>query len=197
NRAGGSETMLPPQSAPEADYGQDDEEAPPRGSTQASGRFRSGNLSSGSLSPVPYQGGRRSWNQGDPDQGYSETAGSSPNLPARIDPPSRTGFPALQDEEFVPRIAPGRNPPAFIPATRSRRPYKLGRYRIVSGILSLVIVVLAVGGGLGFLAVHTGLFQKVFGTQTLAPFNFEFPQPTTAALAGTPQPTPGDANAVK
>ncbi|HEY7123034.1 MAG TPA: hypothetical protein VH540_03695 [Ktedonobacterales bacterium] len=192
NRPGGSETMLPPQMAPEADYGQGDEEAPRGGSTQTSGRFRSG-----SLSPVPYQGGRRSWNQSDPDQSYDEPAGSSPNLPARIEPGVRGGFPALPDEEIVARLAPGRKPPAFIPATRARRPYKLGRYRIVSGILSLVIVVLAVGGGLGFLAVHTGAFAKIFGAKTLAPFNFEFPQPTTAALSGTPQPTPGDANAVK
>jgi hypothetical protein len=198
NRPGSSAsgTLLPPQTAPEDDYGQEDEEATLRSGpgTQSSGRFRSG-----SLSPVPYQGGRRSWNQSDPDQGYEEPelAGSSPNLPARIEPAARGAFPMLPDEEVVARIAPGRKPPAFIPATRPRRPYRLGRYRIVSGILSLVIVVLAVGGGLGFLAVHTGLFGKVFGAKTPAPFIFEFPQPTLPALVGTPQPTPGDANAVK
>jgi hypothetical protein len=198
NRPGSSGATYTPPPASEPDYGQDDDETPSRSgpAAQASGRFRSGSLS-GSLAPVPYQGGRRSWTQSDPDQEYDEPAGSSPNLPARIEPGARGGFPALPDEEVVARIAPGRKPPAFIPATRARRPYKLGRYRIVSGVLSLVIVVLAVGGGLGFLGVHTGLFQKVFGAKTLAPFNFEFPQPTSAALSGTPQPTPGDANAVK
>ncbi len=194
NRPASSEATYAPSLAPETDYGQDDEEATPRSGsgTQASGRFRTG-----SLSPVPYQGGRRSWSQDNDEQEYDEAAGSSPNLPARIEPTAQAGFPALPDEEIVARLAPGRKPPAFIPATRPRRPYRLGRYRIVSGVLSLVIVVLAAGGGLGFLAVHSGWFQKAFGTKTLAPFNFEYPQPTVAALSGTPQPTPGDANAAK
>lgn len=193
NRPGGEATYAP-SLAPEADYDQDEEEATLRSGpgTQASGRFRTG-----SLSPVPYQGGRQSWSQGNAEQEYDEAAGSSPNLPARIEPGAPAGFPALPDEELVARLAPGRKPPAFIPATRPRRPYRLGRYRIVSGVLSLMIVVLAVGGALGFWAVHSGVFAKFFGTKTLAPFNFEYPQPTVAALSGTPQPTPGDANASK
>lgn len=160
---------------------------------QPSGRLRAG---SGSLAPVPYQPSRRGWSQGADGQ-LDESLGSSPNLPARIEPPQRGGFPMLPDEDVVARLAPGRKPPAFIPATRQRRPYRLSRYRIVSGVISLMLVVIAVGGGLGFLAVHTGFFQKTFGQKTLAPFQFEFPQPTSPALSGTPMPTPGDANAVK
>jgi hypothetical protein len=195
NRPGAGEALASPPPPTEADYDQGAGEAPPQmeSPTQSSGRFRSG-----SLAPVPYQGGRRTWGQNGGSRGFDETMGSSPNLPATIEPGQRAGFPMLPDEELVSRLAPGRKPPAFIPASHARRPYRLSRYRIVSGIVSLVLVVMAVGGAAGFFAVHSGLFAKMFGTnKTLAPFNFEFPQPTSPALSGTPQPTPGDANAIK
>jgi hypothetical protein len=156
---------------------EEQEEMPP----QASGRFRSG-----SMLPVPYQNNRRSWNQGE----YGEMDEEGSNLPAPMDMQNSMAYP-LMDDSMLHRLAPGRKPPAFIPATRPRRPYRLSRSRILSGTISLALVVMTVVGGLAFLAVHSGWAGRLLGNSTsLAARNYTFSQAPVPTMSGTPQATP-------
>ncbi|HEY7358548.1 MAG TPA: hypothetical protein VH590_18835 [Ktedonobacterales bacterium] len=163
------------------------EEMPP----QPSGRFRSG-----SMLPVPYQGGRRAWNQsGDYDE--MDEDGSSANLPAPMGMQNSMAFPMMEDS-MLERLAPGRKAPAFIPATRPRRPYRLSRYRVLSGTISLALVLMTLVGGLAFLAVHSGLAGRIFGgPTTLAARNYTFQQTPIPTLSGTPQATPSGTQAAQ
>ncbi len=138
--------------------------------------------------PVPYQNGRRGWNQ---SGGYDDLdeGESSANLPAPAGSQNSMAFP-MMDDSMLQRLAPGRKPPAFIPATRPRRPYRLSRYRILSGTLSLALVLMTVFGGLAFLAVHSGLAGRLFGTSQLAARNYTFSSAPIPTLSGTPQATP-------
>ncbi len=165
-------------------YGQDyGQEEPP---AQPSGSFRRS-----SMLPVPYQNGRRSWDQGEADYEGMDEEGSSANLPAPYGMNQGSGaFPMLSEEALASRIPPGRKPPAFIPATRPRRPYRLSSYRIVSGTVSLGLVLLLVVGSLSFLAIKTGAVQHLLGGKSLPPISYHFPQPTLPALGQTPQATP-------
>src|SRR5579871_144078 len=164
----------------EQDGYQDDEqeEMPP----QASGRFRSG-----SMLPVPYQNGRRGYQSG--DYGEMDEEGGSANLPATMGAQNSIAFP-MMDDSMLQRLAPGRKPPAFIPATRPRRPYRLSRYRVLSGTISLALVLMTVFGGLAFLAVHSGLAGKLFGTTQLAARTSPFDSGPVPTLSGTPHATP-------
>jgi hypothetical protein len=163
-------------------YQNDDQEEMP---AQASGRFRSG-----SMLPVPYQNGRRGWNQSGDYGEMDDEEGSSANLPAPMGRQNSMAFPMMDDSSMLQRLAPGRKPPAFIPATRPRRPYRLSRYRVLSGTISLALVLMTVFGGLAFLAVHSGLAGKLFGTTTLAARNYTFSNAPVPTLSGTPQATP-------
>jgi hypothetical protein len=163
--------------------------------SQASERSRSE-----SLLPVPYQSNRRSWGQASMGADYEEkdeAEGSSPNLPMPFGMGQGSAFGALTEEELASRLPPGRKPPAFIPATRPRRPYRLSRYRILSGTISLALVGLLVAGALGFLAVHTGFVAGIFGNTPLSSYKYPFAQPTLPVLSGTPQATPSDNQASK
>ena len=151
---------------------------------QPSGRYRAS-----SMLPVPYQGNRRGWNQ---SGGYDEMdeEGDHSNVPAPLNAQNGMAFPMMEDS-MLQRLAPGRKPPAFIPATRPRRPYRLSRYRVLSGTISLALVLTAVVGGLAFLAVHSGLASGIFGTTQLAPRSYNpFSSTPIATLSGTPQSTP-------
>ena len=160
-------------------YGQED--APP----QPSGSYRRS-----SMLPVPYQNARRPWNQNETDYEGMEDDGSA-NLPATYGMNQGSGaFPMLSDEALASRIPPGRKPPAFIPATHSRRPYRLSSYRVISGTVSVGLVLLLVVGSLSFLAIKTGALQHVLGGKSLPPISYHFPQPTLPALGATPQATP-------
>jgi hypothetical protein len=179
----------------EAEYDEQDgyqndeqeEDMPP----QASGRFRSG-----SMLPVPYQGGRRSWNQSAEYGELDVEGGSSTNLPAPMGMQNSMAFP-MMDDSMLYQLAPGRKAPAFIPATRPRRPYRLSRYRVISGTISLALVLMAVVGGLAFLGVHSGLAERILGSSPLAARPPSFQQTPVPALTGTPQATPSDNPAAK
>ncbi len=158
------------------DYRNDAQAEPPN---QPSGRSRS------SMLPVPYQANRQSWDQ----TGYDDESGSSANLPMSMGRQNSMAFPMMEDSGRH-ELPPGRKPPAFIPATRQRRPYRLSQYRIVSGTISVVLVVLALAGTLGFLAVHFGLAQHIFGSTTLSARQNPYTQQNLPTLSGTPQATP-------
>ncbi len=165
----------------------DQEEMPP----QASGRFRSS-----SMLPVPYQQGRRSWNQPS-EYGEMDEEGSSANLPATMDRQSSMAFPMMEDA-LLERLAPGRKPPAFIPATRPRRPYRLSRYRILSGTISLALFLMTIVGGLAFLAIHSGWAASILtGRNSLAAQQFNLQETPLPELTGTPQATPSGSPASK
>jgi hypothetical protein len=165
-------------------YGQDyeQEEQP----AQPSGSFRRS-----SMLPVPYQNGRRSWDQNEAGYEGMDEEGSSANLPAPYGMEQGSGaFPMLSEEALASRIPPGRKPPAFIPATRPRRPYRLSGYRVISGTISLGLVLLLVVGSLSFLAIKAGALQHLLSGKSLPPISYHFPQPTLPALGQTPQATP-------
>lgn len=162
-------------------YENDDMEAMP---PQASGRFRSG-----SMLPVPYQNPQRGWNQSDEYDELDEAGGSSARLPATMGRQNSMAFP-MMDDSMLQQLAPGRKPPAFIPATRQRRPYRLSRYRILSGTISLALVVMLAVGALGFLVVHFGLANRFLGSTPLAAHNYSPQQSPIPTLSGTPQATP-------
>ena len=160
-------------------YGQ---EEPP---AQPSGGFRRS-----SMLPVPYQTSRRAWDQDESAyEGMDEQDGSA-NLPATMGMNQGSGaFPMLSEEALASRIPPGRKPPAFIPATRPRRPYRLSSYRVISGTVSVGLVLLLLVGSLSFLAIKTGALQHFLGGKSLPPISYHFPQPTLPALGATPQAT--------
>jgi hypothetical protein len=179
------------------DDGYDDQESY-QGDEQEDLASQAARARSGAMLPVPYTGARRSWEQSGEYGALDEEGGSSANLPAPLGMQNSIAFPML-DESRLEELAPGRKPPAFIPATRPRRPYRLSRYRILSGTISLALVVMTVVGGLAFLAVHSGLAGRLFGgSSTLAarpPFSYQqTPLPT---LSGTPQATPSGNAAAK
>lgn len=137
--------------------------------------------------PVPYQNGRRSYQGSD----YGEMDEEGANVPAPFGMQNSMAFPMMDESAMLDRLPPGRKPPAFIPATRPRRPYRLSRYRILSGTISLGLVLMLVVGGLAFLTVHSGLAARLLGGS--APLaarnttNLNMPVPT---LTGTPVSTP-------
>jgi hypothetical protein len=150
--------------------------------------------------PVPYQSTRRPWGQSDDSHGYGEMDDQdiySGNVPAPIGMGrGSSAFPALMDG--VPAtLPPGRKAPAFIPATRARRPYRLSNYRIISGTISVALVVLLVVGGLGFLVVKTNVLQNLLGGKQLPALNYQFNQGNCKAPTGTPQATPSNSPAAK
>lgn len=161
------------------DYQNDMQGMPPQASEQ---------YPSSSMLPVPYQGGRRPWNQPG-EYGEIDEEGGAANLPAPMDMQNSMAFP-MMDDSMLQRLAPGRKPPAFIPATRPRRPYRLSRYRILSGTISLALVLLTLTGGLAFLAVHFGLANRLLGSTPLAARNPALQQTPLPVLTGTPQATP-------
>lgn len=151
----------------------------------------SGNLRRSSMLPVPYQTSRRAWDQQEADYEGMDEEGSSSNLPAPMGMGQGSGaFPMLSEEALASRIPPGRKPPAFIPATRPRRPYRLSSYRVISGTVSVGLVLLLVIGSLSFLAIKTGALQHLLAGKSLPPISYHFPQPTLPALGATPQATP-------
>jgi hypothetical protein len=165
------------------DYQNDDaEEMPP----QASGRMRAS-----SMLPVPYQGNRRSYRRDDYGE-IDDEGGQAANVPATMGRQNSMAFPMMEDS-LLQRLAPGRKPPTFIPATRARRPYRLSRYRILSGTISLALVLMAVAGGLGFLAVHSGLAARLLGgSAPLAPRNLSLSSGPIPTLSGPPAATPSN-----
>ncbi len=174
------------------DYQDDvqDEPAP-----RASGRFRDE-----SMLPVPYQSNRRPWGQSDDQNGYDEADDQdmySGNLPAPMGMGrGSSAFPALLDG--LPTTLPsGRKAPAFIPATRPRRPYRLSNYRIISGTISVALVVLLVIGGLGFLVVKTNFIQNLLGGKQLPALNYQYNQGNCQVPTGTQQATPSTSPAAK
>ncbi len=161
---------------------------------QSTGSFRKN-----AMLPVPYQN-RRPWNQeGSEDYGeMDEESGNPANLPVPLDmAQGSNAFPALSEEMLASRLPPGRKPPAFIPATRPRRPYRLSNYRIISGTISVILVTLLLGGAGTFFLVRAGVFQKAFGNKSLPPISYHFPDPTMPALGPTPQATPSGNQASK
>ncbi len=173
------------------DQGYDDQDAyqqaqPP---VQPSGSFRRS-----TMLPVPYQDNRRAWGQEDDETAYGDMDdqnGSASNLPVPMGAnQGSSAFPMLSEEMLANRLPPGRKPPAFIPATRPRRPYRLSRYRVVSGTISIGLMLLLIIGAGSFLAVRAGAFQKLFAGKSLPPFSYHFPQPTMPVLSATPQATP-------
>ena len=166
------------------------DEPPPR----ASGRLRDE-----SMLPVPYQSGRRPWGQGarGPYDAMDDQEMGSGNVPAPMGMGrGSSAFPSLMDGMST-ALPPGRKAPAFIPATRARRPYRLSNYRIISGTISVALVVLLVVGGLGFLLVKTNVLQHLLGSKPLPALTYQFSASNCQAPSGTPQATPSSNAASK
>lgn len=93
------------------------------------------------------------------------------------------GFPQTDEEER----AIGLRRPAYIPATEPRRKKKLSSGRVISGVLSVLLVTVGVCGGLGFLGQQQ--LAKVFS----GPLRTFIAQPTVdmSQIPVTPVSTPG------
>ena len=93
------------------------------------------------------------------------------------------GFPATEEAER----AFGIRRPVYIPATGERRKRKLGSWRVLSGVMSIMLVCI---GGCGLLGVlGRGQIERVFGGPVghqLTPIVF-----STANVPVTPVATPG------
>lgn len=161
-------------------------------------------------------GGQNDWDDGQGYQGYDEPpAARSGNrnrrrqpadyeevdleralVPTRgdlmpMDPSAGGGMPALPgmpttDEE---ERALGIRRPAYIPATGERRTRKLGTWRVVSGVLSVMLVCIA-GCGLAGVLGH-----NVFANFGVGPIGSKgTPTPiSTFGVPATPVSTPGPA----
>lgn len=125
--------------------------------------------------PEPPAGRSNPRNRRYPDPGYQEVDLSRALVPARddmlpMDPsanaglPAMLGIPATDDEER----ALGLRHPVYIPAAGGKRKRKLGTWRVLSGVSSVMLVCL-VGCGL------TGLVGKGFLANI-------FPNPVISAL---------------
>ena len=95
------------------------------------------------------------------------------------------GFPQTEEEER----AIGLRRPAYIPATEPRRKKKLSSGRVISGVLSVLLVTVGVCGGLGFLGQQR--LARVFS----GPLKTFIAQPTVdmSQIPVTPVSTPGPA----
>lgn len=95
------------------------------------------------------------------------------------------GFPQTDEEER----AIGLRRPAYIPATEPRRKRKLSSGRVMSGVLSILLVTIGVCGGLGFLGQQR--LAKFFS----GPLGFTVASPTIdlSQVPATPVSTPGPA----
>lgn len=187
----GNQTNAPGYDDADSYEGAAQDEPPPR----ASGRLRDE-----SMLPVPYQSGRRQWGQGGRGA-YDEMDDQdmrSGNLPAPLGMErGSSAFPSLMDGMST-ALPPGRKAPAFIPATRARRPYRLSNYRIISGTISVALVALLVVGGLGFLLVKTNVLQHVLGSKQLSAIPpYSFNAANCQAPSGTTQATPSTNDASK
>jgi hypothetical protein len=93
------------------------------------------------------------------------------------------GFPQTDEEER----AIGLRRPAYIPATEPRRKKKLSSARVISGVLSILLVTVGVCGGLGFLGQQR--LAKMFS----GPLSNFIASPTVdlSQIPVTPVSTPG------
>jgi hypothetical protein len=95
------------------------------------------------------------------------------------------GFPQTDEEER----AIGMRRPAYIPATEPRRKRKLGSGRVISGMLSILLVTVGVCAGLGFLG------QRQLAILFSGPLKIVAASPTVdlTKIPATPVSTPGPA----
>src|SRR6185437_16040449 len=95
------------------------------------------------------------------------------------------GFPQTDEEER----AIGMRRPAYIPATEPKRKKKLSSARVLSGVLSILVVTVGVCGGLGFLGQQR--LKQVFN----GPLRNFIASPTVdlSQIPVTPVSTPGPA----
>lgn len=93
------------------------------------------------------------------------------------------GFPQTDEEER----AIGLRRPAYIPATEPRRKKKLSSGRVISGVLSILVVSVGVCGGLGFLG------QQRLAQMFTGPLRSFIASPTVdlSQIPVTPVSTPG------
>jgi hypothetical protein len=99
--------------------------------------------------------------------------------------PAVPGMPASDEEE---RIL-GIRRPVYIPATGDRRKRKLGTFRIVSGVVSIMLVCI-VGCGLAGILEHDQISAVLSGPKTgvSTPVTFDFSKvPATPVATYTPQ----------
>jgi hypothetical protein len=141
----------------------------------------------------PGRGSRPGQRQSNPNWGYDQDNESralapygQPMPPAAEDEiVSIPGFPMTDEEE---RLS-GIRRPAFIPATEEKRKRKLSSWRIISGVLSIMLVCVASCAGVGF-----------FGQQQVERFLpgpikniIEPPSVDISGIPTTPESTPGPA----
>ncbi|MFI5276099.1 MAG: hypothetical protein ACHQ1E_02420 [Ktedonobacterales bacterium] len=93
------------------------------------------------------------------------------------------GFPQTDEEER----AIGMRRPAYIPATEPKRKKKLSSGRVMSGVLSILLVTVGVCGGLGFLG------QQRLADMLKGPLGIRLASPTVdlSQVPVTPVSTPG------
>jgi hypothetical protein len=93
------------------------------------------------------------------------------------------GFPQTDEEER----AIGMRRPAYIPATEPKRKKKLSSGRVISGVLSILLVTVGVCGGLGFLG------QQRLAAMLSKPLGIRLASPTVdlSQVPVTPVSTPG------
>ena len=142
----------------------------------------------------PGRGSRPGSRQSNPNWGYEPDNDSRALVPqyGQPMPPaaedeivSIPGFPMTDEEE---RLS-GIRRPAYIPATEEKRKRKLSSWRIISGVLSIMVVCVASCAGVGFFGQQQIVRYLPGPVKTLL-------QPQTVDISGipaTPQSTPGPA----
>lgn len=130
-----------------------------------------------------------------PPSGYDEVDLDRALVPARnemmapmdgsVGLPAVPGFPQTDEEER----AIGMRRPAYIPATVEKRKKKLSSWRVVSGVLSVMLACVATCAGAGILGKDR--IQAILGT----PYKLTQTQPTLdlSNVPLTPVATPGPA----
>jgi hypothetical protein len=117
-----------------------------------------------SMLPVPYQG----------QNGLQLAQAQAANLPVLVQPPTTLA-------ELAPSLPESS---VYVPPTFTKPRPLIPRYRIVSGMLSLLIVALAVCGGLAYFAKTNSTINTLARTFTGAPPS----QPVSSTGANLPNP---------
>lgn len=183
----------------------------PGGSSSAGGRRSSGTNWGGGRGGLLSRGGQGGdewgdWGDGRSGRGRSAGRQSSPGYGYEPDNDSRALVPqygqpmppAVEDEMVsIPGLpqtdeeerAIGMRRPAYIPATNEKRKRKLSSWRIVSGVLSMMVVCVASCAGVGFVGQQKVLSLLPAPIQNIV----QPPSVDITQVPATPVSTPGPA----
>jgi hypothetical protein len=182
---------------------------PPRGTP--SRPLNSPDRSYGGRSASDGGGGRRSsgTNWGSPSQSYPRRDSPGQSYPRRswdaderalVPTPAATGDLMLHDDRMLPALpteeeerALGIRRPAFIPATEERKGRRPSRWRVISGIASVLLLCVGISVASGVLLQHNVIppLSRLLGITKPSSMKVNAPQIPSIYLTPRPILTPG------